>query len=216
VKAIIPFKKTNAKSRLSGILSVEEREKFAMEMLKDVLKVLLEYGIDTTVISTEKLDFDLPGIEKVVDNRNLNECINDLIKKMNTPLFIVMSDIPLIQKRHLEEMVKMDKDVVIAPGRGGGTNVLFLRNPSRFRVDFYGTSFLDHIKIADSRNLSVGIYDSFFLSVDIDEVEDLAELLIHGKRLSSEYIKSVGISLRIREGRVGISRSKSRSCLNHE
>ncbi|HID27499.1 MAG TPA: 2-phospho-L-lactate guanylyltransferase, partial [Methanosarcinales archaeon] len=37
MKAVIPFKKENAKSRLSPILSSSERETFALYMLKDVI-----------------------------------------------------------------------------------------------------------------------------------------------------------------------------------
>jgi 2-phospho-L-lactate guanylyltransferase (CobY/MobA/RfbA family) len=41
-KAIIPFKKERAKSRLGGVLSEKEREEFAVRMLGDVLVALSE------------------------------------------------------------------------------------------------------------------------------------------------------------------------------
>ena len=41
MRAVIPFKKNNAKSRLSALLSENEREGLAMAMLNDVAEALL-------------------------------------------------------------------------------------------------------------------------------------------------------------------------------
>ncbi len=52
-KAIIPFKKERAKSRLGGVLSEKEREEFAVRMLGDVLVALSESEIEEVeIIST--------------------------------------------------------------------------------------------------------------------------------------------------------------------
>ncbi|MCK4476860.1 MAG: hypothetical protein KAU16_09055, partial [Methanophagales archaeon] len=53
VKAIIPFKKEGAKSRLGRVLSEKEREELAVRMLKDVLVALSESEIkEAKIIST--------------------------------------------------------------------------------------------------------------------------------------------------------------------
>jgi 2-phospho-L-lactate guanylyltransferase len=58
---------------------------------------------------------------------------------------------------------------------------------------------LKHIETARRRDLSYAIHDSFFISTDIDEVDDLIELLIHGggrsRGFSAEYLRGIGVSI---------------------
>ena len=105
-------------------------------------------------------------------------------------------------------MLSAAADIAIAPGRGGGTNSIFIKDPQKFRADFYGASFLDHLAVAESFGRSVEVIDSFRLSTDIDEEEDLAEVLIHGggKSRSKKYLEDLGYSLSVEKGRVGVHR----------
>jgi len=105
--------------------------------------------------------------------------------------------------------------MAIVPGRGGGTNIIFLKKPRCFRADYYGASFLDHLRIAGECGFSVEVIDSFRMSTDIDEKEDLVEILIHGKgRKSREYLENSGFSLVIDEkGRVGVQRDAHEEAL---
>ncbi len=219
-KAIIPFKKGGAKSRLECFLSEKEREEFAIRMLKDVLIALSESKIEEAeIISTcseeglrEELklksgldsdsdsELDLkPKLKLTVreDERGLNEVLNEVIKEEKSPLLIIMADIPLATPESINEIIEHKDDVVIAPGRKGGTNALFLRRPEEFAVSYYGISCLEHVETAKRMNLSHAVLDSFFISVDIDEVDDLMELLIHGKCFSAEYLRRIGVFTRV-------------------
>jgi len=212
VKAIIPFKKEGAKSRLGHLLTESEREELALQMLMDVLGAIAESRIEEVeIIATcpkdelvEKLKLhggvDLKLRLKVrvkEDRRGLNELLNDVIGKEQEPVLIIMADIPLATPRSINELIEHEEVVVIAPGRKGGTNALFLRRPYDFSVSYYGISCAEHVEMAKKRNLSYAVYDSFFISTDIDEVEDLIELLIHGKGSSAAYLRSIGIVLRV-------------------
>ena len=73
-------------------------------------------------------------------------------------------------------------------------------------MDYYGASFLKHLDIASGNGLSIEVFDSFNMSTDIDEVGDLAEILIHGKGHTYGYIKKLGIDVAVNTGRVGIKR----------
>lgn len=202
VKAIIPFKKEGAKTRLGAFLTEKEREEFAICMLKDVLVAVSGSEIEeAAIISTcSKLNFELDEELKLTvreDERELNEVLNEVIRKEKEPVLIIMADIPLATSESINELVRREEDVVIAPGRKGGTNALFLRRPYEFFVSYYGISCLKHVEMAKRRNLSHAVYDSFFISVDIDEVDDLIELLVHGKGFSAEYIRAIGVCLRV-------------------
>ncbi|MDD1696497.1 MAG: 2-phospho-L-lactate guanylyltransferase, partial [Methanoregula sp.] len=75
-----------------------------------------------------------------------------------------------------------------------------------YHVEYYGTSFLKHVKIAEDSGLSCEVIDSYRLHTDIDEKEDLAELLIHGTGKSRAYLEDLGFVLSVEKGRVGIGR----------
>ncbi|MHC1611638.1 MAG: 2-phospho-L-lactate guanylyltransferase [Candidatus Methanospirareceae archaeon] len=211
VKAIIPFKKEGAKSRLGYLLSERERVELAINMLKDVLAALSHSKIEEVeIISTSSLDRD--GLAEGVqlnggkaklavsvreDERGLNEVLNDRITEEKEPVLIIMADVPMTTPESINEILEHEEEVVIVPGRKGGTNALFLRKPYAFRVSYHGLSFLTHIETAKRMNLSHAVYDSFFISADIDEVEDLIELLIHGTGFSAEYLRRIGVSLTV-------------------
>lgn len=191
MKVIVPFKPINPKSRLSGILNVEERRKFAELMLFDVINVLKELNLEIKVLSTSKIEIGC--VEVVEDVRSLDECINAELEDL--PKAIVMSDLPLLNKEVLSRFFNCDADIVIAPGRRGGTNMLLVRKKG-FKVSYHYCSFLKHLDIAKSLGLRYKIFDSFYASLDIDDETDLLELMIHGSgKLSKSYLESIGFRI---------------------
>ena len=212
MRAVIPFKKSNAKSRLSPLLTDKEREEFAMAMLSDVAGTLVRSGCFEVVdiLSTSVIDFE--GANIVLANSGLNEALNEYLKKMSShsmdePVLIIMADIPLVSIKNITDITASRSDVVIAPGRMGGTNAIFIRDPSRFHVDYYGASFFKHRDIARNNGLTVEVFDSFNLSTDIDEVADIAEVLIHGTGRAAECLKRLGFTLAGTGGRIGVKRT---------
>lgn len=184
-----------------------------MAMLKDVAGTLVSSGcIDIVDILSTSL-IEVKGINIVLTEMGLNEALNEYLSKMsshkiNEPVLIIMADIPLVSIKNIKDIVSTKADIMIAPGRMGGTNAIFIRDPSGFHVDYYGASFLKHKEIA--RGLSMEIFDSFNVSTDIDEVSDIAEILLHGKGHSREYLKKIGIGISANMGRVGVKREFNR------
>ena len=205
VHAIIPFRPVNPKTRLSGVMDQEEREAFARAMLGDVVSVLQEAGCLPAILCT--VPFEFHGVPTHVDDRELNEALNAYLSQQETPVLIIMSDLPLITPDAVRRLVAGTADVGIVPGRGGGTNVLYVRKPQAYHVDYYGASFCDHVRIAEDAGLSYEVFDSFFMSTDIDEKEDLVEILIHGRGRARYFLKEIGLELSLEHGRVGIQRS---------
>lgn len=206
MKAVIPYKKSSAKSRLSPVLSPEEREEFVEIMLNQVIDSLKEAGMEKIEILSPSM-YGLENMQKarvILDKNDLNEALNKYLEQAEEPVLIAMADLPLLSPEHIKEISSTEEDVCIVPGKGGGTNVLFIKNPSLYRVRYYGSSFLTHCSIAAESGQRVEIYDSFLAGTDIDEPEDLVELLIHGKGLAKSYI-SKKFRLDICRGRVGLS-----------
>ena len=211
MRAVIPFKKSNAKSRLSSLLTDHEREDFALAMLSDVAGTLASSGCFNVVdILTNSL-IDQDGANIVLTEMGLNEALNEYLKKMsshslNEPVLIIMADIPLVSIKNIRDITASKADVVIVPGRMGGTNAIFIRNPLCFYVDYYGASFKKHCDIAHNNGLDVEVFDSFYVSTDIDETSDIVEVLLHGKGSAAGYLKRFGFVLEENRGRVGVMR----------
>jgi len=153
MRAVIPFRKSNAKSRLSSLLSEKEREELAMAMLNDVAGTLVSSGCFDVIDILSTSMIEVVGVNIVLTGMGLNEALNEYLGKMsshkiNEPVLIIMADIPLVSTKNILDIVSTNADIVIAPGRMGGTNAIFIREPASFHVDYYGASFLKHLKIA--------------------------------------------------------------------
>ncbi|WP_418281077.1 2-phospho-L-lactate guanylyltransferase [Halorubrum sp. DTA98] len=218
MEVLVPFSSDRPKSRLSGTLSSSERESLARAMLADVVEAIAATGESPRVLATEPVGVAIDTDAEVpvtVDERALTTAVNDAIADpTSTPndpgdprrsVAVVMADLALATPGALRQLFDADGDVVIAPGRGGGTNALVIRHPS-FRVDYHGASYLDHLRIAADVGATVREIDSHRLATDIDESDDLAELLVHGDGRAATLLREAGFELDRSRGRVGVRR----------
>jgi len=204
--ALIPYKPRNPKTRLSAILSQEEREQFAGHMLSDVKDAVKDALCSPVLVCSEL--FDSEDVQVTITDTDLNGSLNEILPQTAAEALIIMADLPLANAEAIRRVTSTKMDMAIVPGRGGGTNVIFLKEPKRFHVDYYGASFIKHMKIAEEEGLSCEVIDSFRLHTDIDEEEDLVELLIHGSGKSRAYLEELGFSLSTEKGRVGVARNR--------
>ncbi|MFW6320696.1 MAG: 2-phospho-L-lactate guanylyltransferase [Halohasta sp.] len=207
MRCLVPFAADTPKSRLAPVLSATERRSFAVAMLGDVLDAVDATNHAPTVVSTAPISDDrLPGHADIeVDDRELTAAVNARLAD-GTPTLVLMADLPLVEPADIQRLVDSEADVTIAPGLGGGTNALAVREPA-FRVDYHGASYLDHRRVAADLDLSVETVDSRRLATDVDEPADLAEVLIHGRGAAHEWLDEAGFELDTTGGRVGVSRS---------
>ncbi len=187
MEIVIPFKPRDPKSRLANILSEDERRSLAFSMLFDVIDACGEDNV--TILSNAECD-EISEFKVFIDSRSLDEAVTSFIKKFDVA--IIMSDLPLINRKIVSEFLEIESEICIAPGRKAGTNMLLSRSRDFYTSYHYG-SFLKHISICEKLGLSYSIFDSFFASVDVDEESDVLELMIHGKgKRSYEFLESIG------------------------
>ncbi|NLV09743.1 2-phospho-L-lactate guanylyltransferase [Halomicrobium mukohataei] len=203
MRVVVPFSATEPKTRLAPVLDADERRAFARVMLADVLDALETVGVDPTILATEAIDLDRPVI---VDDRSLDAAINDLLAASDEPVAVVMADLALATPDALDRLLAAEGDVVLAPGRGGGTNAFVARHPD-FRVDYHDASIRDHRRIARDAGATVTEIDSYRLSTDVDEPADLAEVLLHGERAGADWLRGAGVQLTVADGRTTVERS---------
>lgn len=203
MRVVVPFAPADPKTRLAPLFDAEERKAFARTMLDDVCHAIRTAGREPEILSTEPIETD--GASVIVDDRPLSDAVNAVLEP---PMAIVMADLALATADVVERLLRTPGDVVVAPGRGGGTNALVVRHDD-FTVDYHGCSFRDHVRIAEEIGASVVEFDSHRLASDVDEPDDLAEVLIHGQGRSPEWLAEHGVELSITGGRVGVERTGS-------
>ena len=205
MRVLIPFKAQNPKTRLSGVMTLNERISIAEAMLYDVIQAVEKSGVDVIDIGVTKMNFVCRGIDTERVNiiyapYSLDDLVNDYLAKVvehrgGEGVAVVMADLPLLKAEHIKDIIEMGAEVVLAPGRFGGTNILFTSVPRKFRVSYYEMSFIKHFHRAEQRGLTVKVYDSFYTSVDVDSPDDLVEVLLHSKGYAKEVLEDMGFFL---------------------
>jgi len=206
IYAIIPVSKlSNAKTRLSPFLDLKERENLLKAMLKDVTKTLKSVVDEVIIVSADKEVLEYANeleVLTLVENEGLNlntaiEQAMDWCRHKTKKVFIAPSDIPLISKANIDSLVESSKslDFVIIPSKGGGTNGLIIK-PLSIDMKFGDFSFKNHINEASKNGFEVVIYDSFYMSLDVNTTEDLGEIMIHGSESETQfYLKSLNMEV---------------------
>jgi len=202
MRVVVPFATATPKTRLGDVLGPDERSAFARAMLRDVLDAVRATGHEPTVLATAGIDVDAPV---TVDDRPLTEAVNGVLADARGSLAVVMADLALATPAALDRLFDARGDVVLVPGRGGGTNALVARHPE-FRVDYHGASIRDHRAAAERVGATTAELDSFRLATDVDEPADLVEVLLHGDGAARAWLVDSGFEVAVDEGRVGVTR----------
>lgn len=186
---LIPVKSSGVKSRLSGLVSADQRREFAVLMLNDVLGIIRRAGLidDCYVVSsdnrilTQGTRLGAQSIKEPGD-RGVNSAVIRGIKETGGPdtVLVIPSDLPLLKAselRHLLAVKSSGVDVVMAPSKGfDGTNALAFSGASDFRLSYDSDSFWNHLAGAASDGASVCVCTEPGLMFDVDSFEDFRAL----------------------------------------
>jgi 2-phospho-L-lactate guanylyltransferase len=190
--AIVPVKPLRrGKSRLSGILSEDERTALNKSMLVNTIKTLK--GVpEIDVILVVSRDPSALSLAREYDARTVLE---DGSPELNTALrrasmvaqtyqaheiLVLPADLPLVTTDDVREFIAHSgnpPEVIIAPDRRkDGTNALYI-NPANL-IDFrYGEgSFNIHLEQAKKANARIEIIEHKSFALDLDLPEDLVYL----------------------------------------
>ena len=189
VWVIIPVKPLNqAKTRLSQILTPEQRQHLAETMLRHVLGVVQHVPqlMGTLVISRDNKALAIAreyGARTVQESGapELNSALmraTQVIGRMNASAILILpADLPLIVPEDVQGIIhkgESEPSIVIATDQhNDGTNALFIRPPGMIDYAYGAGSFRRHIEKAREVGADVHIYQSERLSLDIDMPADL-------------------------------------------
>jgi 2-phospho-L-lactate guanylyltransferase len=189
VWAIIPVKPLNrAKSRLSEVLTPEQRQQLAESMLRHVLSVVRDVPqvLGTLVVSRDGHALSIAreyGARTVQEsgqpelNTALMRATQVVARWKGSAVLILPADLPLLAPEDVVgilEMGKAESTMVIATDYvQDGTNAMFVRPPGVFDYAYGTGSYQRHTQLARRAGLDVKVYRSDRLSLDIDVPADL-------------------------------------------
>jgi 2-phospho-L-lactate guanylyltransferase len=181
-----------SKSRLSPVLTQDERGDLAAHLLRRVLRIARLAVPDVVVISpSEELGdlVDATGARLLVQrgmglNAGLDQARDAAVSEGVETLVVLHGDLPELDVPDVQALmaaVPRPRGVAIAPDRRGtGTNGLALHPPNAIAFRFGTDSFAVHRGAAQAAELPVAVVQRRGLAFDLDTPDDLNEWLRSG------------------------------------
>jgi 2-phospho-L-lactate guanylyltransferase len=187
--AIVPIKPLRyGKSRLSGILSVDQRTQLNRHLLMHTLSTLAELPeIDHILVISRD-----PAALAIARNQGARTLLEEGTPQLNTALnratalakahkahsvLVLPADLPLISPRDIRNLLKRGKEepvvVVVPDRREDGTNGLLMNPAGVIEYGFGPGSFQRHCERARKAGANLEILASPTLGLDLDLPEDL-------------------------------------------
>ena len=204
VFAIVPVKRfENAKTRLSLMLSPEDRILLSSIMLQETLRALASCRpLDRIiVVSSDERAKELAAaagatyLHEEKDN-GVNAAV-ELADRYSMSYHadatvVIPQDLPLLDAQEISMACDLASSearcIVICPSqRYDGTNMLLRKPPAIIRTFFDKNSYENHIAAAKDTGVEVRLFLSKKLMIDIDTPDD-ARMLIHDKGLSENKV----------------------------
>jgi len=191
IAAIVPVKRlSDAKGRLSAVLTPSEREEVTLCMLGGVLRALDHSDAVHTVYVVTPDDRvaerarERGAIPVRDDGHDLNVALrlatDVAVRDGAHACLIVFGDLLLLTANEVAEMVACAQRAnacVIAPARSDtGTNALYLNPPIVLPFLFGAESFLRYVETAREHGVPLEIYRSVGTGYDLDRPTDLDEI----------------------------------------
>jgi len=204
--AIVPVKPLRrGKSRLSTILSEEERNQLNHHLFTHTIEVLKEVDeiSDILVVSRDSRVLTHAremGVRTVTEN-GTPELNNALLRASlfsmafsTEGVLIVPADLPKLTPEDvvhfLAERTKPPMIVITPDRRQQGTNMLLIDPPDLLTFSFGEESYTQHCNLAKSRGAQVNVHENENIALDLDVPEDYDLLR---SKISDPVLNMIGI-----------------------
>lgn len=184
----------NAKQRLAGMLSAEERFSLADAMLADTVRAMTGVRRADRIFVVTNYEPAMQaarenGWQILAEERQISESVSvdDASHRIESlgfdAVLRIPLDLPLIQSRDIDELFAIEcsaPNVVIVPSRDGtGTNAILRTPPTLFPSHFGSGSFAKHCGEAGAAGAQIHRRRNPRLEMDVDDESDLRKLLQH-------------------------------------
>lgn len=205
----------NAKQRLVGALTAEERFALAHAMLEDTVRALRGVRCAQKIFVVTNYE---PAMEiaaqngweilhekkQVSESASVDFASNLCAERGVTALLRLPLDLPLVQSADIDELLAEEftaPATVMVPSRDGtGTNVILRSPPALFPSHFGPNSFSKHRGEAERVGASMVIRRNSRLEMDVDAESDLQALLRHdlARTATGKWLEESGVAARFR------------------
>lgn len=186
---IVPVKPfRQGKSRLSGVLSEDERYMLNSTLFGNTLRSLsgvkgieqiLVVSRDSSVLSMSR-EFGARTIQEEGPS-NLNNALtlatSFAVMSGAQKILVIPTDLPLLNSSVIEEIIAKGgklRQMVISPDRKkDGTNALMVSPADAIEYQYGAGSYQKHLAQANKKGLQIEVYQSKVLELDLDFPEDL-------------------------------------------
>ena len=184
----------NAKKRLIGVLSPEERFALAEAMLADTIravkdircaeKIFVVTNYEPAMHVAEENRWEILREEQQISESHSVDAASRICEQRGVAgLLRLPLDLPLIQSSDIDELLAAacpGPSLLMVPSRDGtGTNAILRTPPALFPSHFGNGSFAKHLVEAESARAHVSIRRNPRLEMDVDDESDLRALLEH-------------------------------------
>jgi len=213
---LLPIKDLrNAKKRLIGVLTPEERFGLAQAMLADTIravrgvrraeKVFVVTNYEPAMLVAEENGWVILREERQVSESDSVDAASRLCELRGVAgLLRVPLDVPLVQAGDIDDLLAVECEapaLVIVPSRDGmGTNAILRMPPALFPSHFGMGSFAKHVGEAERIGARVIFRRNTRLEMDVDDEADLRLLLkndLSGTE-TGRWLRESGVETRFR------------------
>jgi len=226
---LLPIKDlTNAKKRLMGVLTSEERFGLAQAMLADTMRAVrgVRRADKIFVVTNYQPAMGLAaqnGWEILPEERQTSE--SDSVDAASRicqaggvrAVLRVPLDLPLIQPDDIDDILALEFEspaLVIVPSRDGtGTNAILRAPPTLFPSHFGNGSFAKHLAEGGKAGARVMVRRNARLEMDVDDESDLRALLEHdlGATATAHWLDQSGVASRLRSNAETLNKMAART-----
>src|SRR5271163_5008224 len=219
---LLPIKDLqNAKQRLAGALTPEERFGFAQAMLADTIRALcgvqrargifVVTNYAPALETAAKHGWEVFREEHQVSESASVDFASSLCAERGVAALLRLPlDLPLIQSGDIDELLATEcsaPSVVMVPSRDGtGTNAILRTPPALFPSHFGPNSFAKHRSEAERAGARIIVRRNERLEMDVDDESDLRALLRHDltHTATGEWLEESGVAARFRTRAIAV------------
>ncbi len=213
---LLPIKDLrNAKKRLAGILTPEERFLLAQAMLADTLravstvqrahKIFVVTNYEPAMEAAARHGWEILREENQISESASVDFASRLCAERGiASLLRLPLDLPLVQSADIDNLLSIEcsaPSVVMVPSRDGtGTNAILRTPPTLFPSHFGPDSFSKHRAEAERSGARILVRRNERLEMDVDDEADLRALLRHdlSHNATGKWLEESGIAQRFR------------------
>jgi 2-phospho-L-lactate guanylyltransferase len=200
----------NAKQRLAGVLTPEERFALAQAMLADTFravsgvrladKIFVVTNYAPAMHAAEENGWEILREEQQIsESVSVDAASRQCAGRGITSVLRLPLDVPLLQARDIDELLAGECSapalIIVASRDGTGTNAILRTPPALFPSHFGAGSFAKHCEEARRAGARILVRRNSRLEMDVDDEADLRALLQHdlGGTETGNWLRQSGV-----------------------